>query len=465
MNLFLFLDDWLLDSRVDIVRRFQSATFRRRITSPEGTLNTPTWNPARDCFEATVKTDAGLKLMESADGETWENGPLLQIKIIGDVPDGCALNRDMFLAPGGFDGRSVIFADADDPDPDRRYKKLLFPYTRTIDLCGGIEGGPGVVACSPDGIHWTMDTSHQWFSVPKGSDCPNNILYNPFHKQWQAICRAWNNDRRIAMTESADLIHWTQPRIILHPDVFDPPLFQFYGMPTLLYDNEIFIGAVQGYNVPSEEEPTAHNQGPHNSWSKWTGYIDGQLAYSYDGLNWLRTDRSPFIERRPPGEIGGGSVYPKMLQKTADRVIIHVTGMVRHHGLPSDYGLLVYDLRPEGFAFLESVGAWGRFSTRCLVPNSGEVTLNVEAPAGEVLAQVVDVTRKPLEGYTFDDCIPITGDSLKAPVQWKTHRDLSGLVGKDRIRLEFRMSDARVYSLRLDCGLYYTNTEKPVERP
>jgi hypothetical protein len=37
-------------------------------------------------------------------------------------------------------------------------------------------------------------------------------------------------------------------------------------------------------------------------------------------------------------------------------------------------------------------------------------------------------------------------------------------VGKEKIRLDFRFMDARIYALRIDCGLWYTYTLEPMER-
>jgi hypothetical protein len=125
--------------------------------------------------------------------------------------------------------------------------------------------------------------------------------------------------------------------------------------------------------------------------------------------------------------------------------------------------LLCYELRPDGFAYLEPVGGWGQFATRCIVPRGKDIRINYQAPAGQVLVQVSDVQRRPLKGYRFSDCIPLTGDKTHVRVRWQQHPDVSELIGK-RIRLEFRMADARVYALRLACDLAYTNMEKPIER-
>ena len=75
------------------------------------------------------------------------------------------------------------YEDKWDKDPARRYKCVIWPFTRDISEEGGIEGGPGLIACSPDGIDWTADMRHQWFRTAMGSDTSNNIFYNPITQE------------------------------------------------------------------------------------------------------------------------------------------------------------------------------------------------------------------------------------------------------------------------------------------
>jgi hypothetical protein len=462
MKVILFLDDWMLDGKEDIVRRFVPATFVRYYNSPFGDDGFVEWNPARKCYESVRFRPDGLDFMESPDGINWSKGVDYRLKFVGAVPDGCEVNTEIIRSRAGFDAKSVIYEDTYDPDPSRRYKILLFPYTRTIDVCGGIEGGPGVVACSADGVNWTMDTRHQWYSRPKGSDTPNNIYYNPRRKVWQVICRRYNNDRRVAMCESPDLLQWTEPRVIIHPDSLDSSLLQFYGMPTLVYEGEYFFGAVQCYYVPSEEKSTEHSQGPQNSWSKWHGNVDGQLVYSYDGELWNRSDRTVFVPRTEMGTVGASCVYPYQLIQEDDKIVIHAQGTDHSHGVRGPAKTLRYELCRERFAYLEPVGGWGRFITRCIAPFEKELTLNYHS-TGQILVQVTDLERKPFPGYTFEECTPLKGNEINGKVSWKKKKDLSPFIGQ-RIRLEFRMIDARMYAIRLSCGPWYTNTPEPLER-
>ena len=75
--------------------------------------------------------------------------------------------------------------------------------------------------------------------------------------------------------------------------------------------------------------------------------------------------------------------------------------------------------------------------------------------------QICDPAQKAIPGYTFDDCRPLQGDEVAAPVRWKRKRDLAALVGRP-LRLEVRLYDARLYALRVDGAWWYTNTPQPV---
>jgi hypothetical protein len=70
------------------------------------------------------------------------------------------------------------------------------------------------------------------------------------------------------------------------------------------------------------------------------------------------------------------------------------------------------------------------------------LALNVDAGRGEVRVQVTTESGEPIPGFRFEDCQPITGDSLEAAVKWS--QPLSKLQGKS-IRLEFWLRGARLF--------------------
>ncbi len=464
MKLLLFLDDWFLDSKIDIVRIFSKAV---PVSIPPETL---CFGRCSIIYEEEKKRYFAIgkplslysnpeippTLYTSTDGINWKKEKKkLKFRFSNQ-------SKKKLSFSVGYPFEQGLFYDRWDKNSNRRYKMIIWPYTKSI------EGGPGLIAYSSDGITWYINPKYKWYTHPNGSDTNNNIFYNPFTRRWCVICRKWNTDRRVAMVESEDLENWTEPRVILHPDALDKPLLQFYGMKAILYDDEYFIGIVQCFHVPMQEI---------NEWSKgrikMQGKVNTQLTYSYDGEYWLRSDRSTIIPRTEPGSYSYSCIYPHSIIDSPDKkkIYIYSIGTLQDHEkgcqIPSGYssgeGLILHTLRRDGFAYLEPVGGWGQFTTRTLVPKSGKLTVNYQAPVGQVLVQVTDSKRKVIPGYSFKDCVPLQGDEIYCKVIWKTRKDLSELVNKP-IHLEFRLFDARIYAVRLDFGLWYTNTPEPIER-
>jgi len=74
-----------------------------------------------------------------------------------------------------------------------------------------------------------------------------------------------------------------------------------------------------------------------------------------------------------------------------------------------------------------------------------------------VRVQACDLNFKPLDGFTFDDCVCLQGDELHAPVRWKnkTPQDLIG----QPVRLEFELFEAQLYAVRWTTSARYGSEE------
>ena len=455
MKTYLFLDDWMLDSYSDIVRRFGcpkpvsvdpvlGINYSSVIRDPEQGYrlwaNKPTKLPG---YERPIQS---LHLYESSDGYHWTPKE--------------PKDTDPPILPSG-DGAKVYY-DSYDSDPRRRYKaafvKASKGHSKNGQWIGSIDG---FTACSRDGIKWKVDDKHPFFTRRGGVDTYLAPLFNPITGRYQIVVRPSVLDRRIAMVESTDFIHWTDtknPRVILYPDPLDEPCLQFYGMPWFFYE-DLFIGLLWSHHISQEEKGCC----------KMSGIIDCELAYSYNGVHWNRTNRQPFIGRTEPGHYGCGSIYPhSLLIDENEQIRIYSSGYLCDHGIesvPQGYksisALIVHTLRKDGFAYLEPRAGWGMIRMRCLRPECGEITINFRAPLGKVLVQISDPYCKPIPGYSFADCIPLTGDELAAHPRWKKHADVSELIGK-QVRLEFRLFQAELYAVRWDSKPYYGDF--PIER-
>ena len=63
--------------------------------------------------------------------------------------------------------------------------------------------------------------------------------------------------------------------------------------------------------------------------------------------------------------------------------------------------------------------------------------------------ELQDAEGKALPGFALADCEPIWGDHIARIVKWKGGDDVSAHAGKP-VRLRFEMSDADLFSIRLD---------------
>ena len=470
MKTFLFLDDWMLDSYRDIVRRFpQPQQIPVEPVTEMYNYTTVIRDPERGCYRAwynrffTVdgKGVSAKCLAESEDGFHWK--PVALDKPVDRLGH---LQANLVFSGHTSGGEGALMYDPRDLDPERRYKLTYSDRLGPWDVASF-----GLVAYSPDGLHWRIDRDHPFYTVPGGCDTLILPLFNPITRRYQAVVRPSVLDRRIAIVESLDFLNWTQPLTILTPDPLDEPCLQFYGMPWFDYEG-LFVGLLWDHHISQDERMGA---------AKWTGVVDCELAYSYNGVHWNRTDRQPFIGRTEPGTYGCGSIYPQsLLVDEEDRIRIYSAGLLVDHALetaPPGYesvgAMIAHTLRKDGFACLEPRAGWGRVTMRCVKPRSGEIAINFRAPVGQVLVQISEpgglfreplppgAEWKPIPGYSFEECIPLAGDDLYARPHWKERADVSEVIGK-RVRLEFKLFQAELYAVRWDAQPWYGDL--PIEQ-
>ena len=88
------------------------------------------------------------------------------------------------------------------------------------------------------------------------------------------------------------------------------------------------------------------------------------------------------------------------------------------------------------------------FSTPPLIHQGGSLVLNVDCGGlGELSVQICDDRFHPIPGFTFDDCDRVDLNQLAHVVTFRGRHDLDRLAGRP-IRLEFRMSSAKLYTFQ-----------------
>jgi hypothetical protein len=380
----------------------------------------------------------------------------------------------VLLANGGTSDRygvSVV-VDKSDSDPNRRYKMAHFDFTRDHG-----QEYPGLnVAFSRDGIHWTKypagplsraaygdygdplpfqgDTNRPW-AVPLSMADALDALYDPPRKSFAIYGKMWIDGpdggmfwkHAMGRIESKDFIHWSKPQLVLAPDDSDPDWLEFHTAPAFFY-NQRYFSPLQILER-----------------GKGGGVVDIELATSGDGLAWKRPFRKSFWLARSAGnQFDSGSIFLCPQGVLLDEEMHFYYGAYSQGATGSDdskltSGIGLATMPRDRFAGLQTVPRSAQPTLKHPLENIGQVTLkpmrlgaseitvNADATAGAVRAEILDADGKRIRGFTYEDAVPMKGDSLRHPARWKGKeiRELSP--GDYLIRLH--LENATVYALSL----------------
>jgi len=356
-----------------------------------------------------------------------------------------------------------VTVDPFDPDPSRRYKLMCYPIDKD-----GKRSATLRLALSADGLHWELDPDVVAFRGD--SDTLNKLFYNPYTKEYGLIHRATHVDRRIAIRTTRDFKTWTASRIILHPGPRfndDDSITEIYGMTAGWHDG-IFLGMSWPFHMKFYETL----QTPMN------GFIESELVYSYDGERFMDTTHRPLVERpNPPLQGCAQTAFTDICESLdgTEYILAAWANNVHHSSaLPEmiqlqngrAFGAAFYRIRKDGFCGLEGMGggAPGFVLTRGLQLLKDDLTLNVNASCGIARFGIVKEVRQAgaqgqhvvrpsgdiefYEGFSFDDCIPLSqADPLDHVPQWK-HHTLDEVVGQ-RVHIAVELKFAILHAMTM----------------
>lgn len=438
----LFFDDWYLSVRQNLARRVGQPK-----QNHEGTFEDPhadvSWgypsvfqDPAtghwRCLYQGEPQFGLHLPLMiESEDGVHWQ------------VPD---LSQTIDLSPRHtphqlfgrehFQEWSPSFVDPNAKGTDQWIKGLV------VERSAGPISDSARLLTSGDGIHWNTQDGIRWH--PYVGDPIATAFWNPYRQSYVLTARPTLNDRRVAVLETRDWKQFTAPELALQPDALDTPCAEAYGMPVFQYEH-MFIGLLWVYHTT----PVVDAKHKYV-----TGKIDCYLSYSYNGWHFQRTVRDPFIPNADPDQHGAGCIYTSsMIVNNPSAIRLYSSSSKGEHAVARggkdahQSALLLHELRPDGFVYLEPEGGRGELLTRLLLWEGGEAKINVNAPYGEARVQIMDSEGEIIEGYEFENCQPFTGDDLAWQPTWQNGRTLSALANQI-IRIGVRLTNGRLYALR-----------------
>jgi hypothetical protein len=234
------------------------------------------------------------------------------------------------------------------------------------------------------------------------------------------------------LSYSEDFREWSEPRWIITPDHGDNAGTNFYNQNAFRLCGRI-LGFLNVYDVSTQ--------------TSWV-----ELVESPDGLSWQRMpSRSPLLQPSGPGSLDGGGAYLGL----SEPILMGGEHWYYYYASPERHGQndATREQRPTlcvaAFAKHRLVGQQtegeGSFSTLPLRCPGGRLNLNF------VSADPVTVALKrpgyggEIEGFTHEECVPVTGDQQAAEIEWGSGTSVDRLEGRF-VRVSVSGKNAVVYS-------------------
>jgi hypothetical protein len=431
----LFLDDYLIAASENVERAVEKPERDPEIPNPVVTgsedgcfqpylsvIRDPEtrkfriWYGSRTADSDTMRSRIGV--LESADGIRWERPH----RILEDP------------APIQF-GVAVIDEGPDFATPEQRYKYAWHMY-------GGL-----MIATSSDGLHWTPLRSHP---VARHSHDINGLTYDPIRDRYLATLSvyreggSWQGRRRITMHSYSDnLIDWDPARYVLLPDSnIDEGEMQFYAMDGYLARGDLLIGMVKVLrdDLKADDPPD-----PPEAYG--VGYTS--LAWTRDGETWYRDPEHFFDPNPKKGEWDHAHAWIDEQVLVGDRVYLYYGGYKSGHKVnrfeERQIGLVT--MPRDRYVARVAEGEEGHLTTVPLRLSGNRLTLNADASQGEIRVALLGEDSQPLEGFGFEDCQPVSEDSLEAEVRWKAPLST---VTQGPVSLAFSLKDARLFAIGVE---------------
>jgi hypothetical protein len=449
----LFVDDFLIEQS-SLVRTFHRAEYH-----PASPILTPAtaWEK-RDPYADRTQTHPNPAAMPFSDGvffdpqsrlfKMWYMGGYQENTCYATSTDGIHWERPSLDRAGTNivvttqRDSSTVWIDQHEADPSRRYKMASWHDYYLEQFI------------SPDGIHWTK-TGNSGFTGDR-----TTFFFNPFRNVWVFSLRTAEDPRRRLYWETRDFVggtRWkkTDPVLWVGADKLDP-MRPEYRIPTELYNldcvayESILLGLFTIFRGerPEREKPN-----------------DVCLGYSRDGFHWARPDRDVFL---PVSEHAGDWNWANVQSAgggclvVGDKLYFYVSGRqgVVGTNAPGVCSTGLATLRRDGFVSLDHPGDErrvqrlrtganalppGTLITRPVRFGGRHLFVNVAAPAGELRAEVLDVTGAPIAPFTAAACVPVRGDSTCARVVWTGRTDLAQ-VSERPVRFKFTVTNGSLYA-------------------
>lgn len=403
--------------------------------------------------------DGKIRMHLGADSaQVWESDDGLTFK-----------NTGVNLSGGIF---PMLFVDAHDSDPARRYKLFKVEFGQPFDRAKhGVHAG-----YSADGVNFT------WVGqvLPFFTDNPVIVDWDERLQKYVIFTRGFDynseNQRRIARIETDDVLKpWPYQKtdkdgmffgiqnaqIVLSADGEDDPHSDIYYNSFTRYplaqDVQLMFTAQFRHFAPNRQ-PFIRPHKP-GQWEDF-GLLEVQMAVSRDGITWQRPTREPYFPTgladewdrwyavMAPGFARRGNYlyqYYYSSGRTHDSVVLRAE---YDHSAPQLGGIGAVRQRLDGFMSADADHKGGWLETPVLKFTGNQLRLNVDTGSmGTCFVELRDAEGKPIPGFTLADCEEIGGNFIDQRVYWKGNSDVSKLAGQP-IRIHIRLTRGKLYAFQ-----------------
>lgn len=373
----------------------------------------------------------------SDDGIHWER-PALNLLDPGPYP------ANAFLRSAHPDGLIDDLTVIEDPEDGEWPLKMLY-----YDMLSAYKVGGIFAARSRDGIHWENLSPDRVLAWGDRFNAFPRRLNGRFTVYGRARRGASAKGRTVWRAESEDLLHWSEPELVLTRDAEDPPDREIYSLVPFPY-GDLTLGGIERMEMSPDT-------------------LDTELAWSRDGgRTWRRPRTRPaFLERGAPGAFDDTwiNLSANAPIRRDNMLWFYYSGRSGAHYSPFPLnrgGIGLALLRADGFVSLRAGSREGWVLTEPMVWPGGDLMLNADTrrdlqshpgfAQGKIDVEALDPEGQAIEGFGRADVLSYTGNSVQektggATIRWKNDRALSQLAGRP-LRLRFFLRDAHLYGYK-----------------
>lgn len=372
---------------------------------------------------------SALAYAESEDGIKWTKPIRNTLSFQG--------SRENNLVSGFNNGGSVF---RDDHGPaEERYKSFHFDeLPKEIAGAGSMAKYGLYGVTSPDGYVWKRNPKPL---IRYFSDTVNIGGWDPLLGRYVGYFRHHFSGRTISRAETEDFWEWPQPQPILYAGPLDGPAVDYYTNCYTTYPGD----------------PSLRLMFP-SIYHRDSDSVDIRLSISRDGRMFQWVSYDPIIQVGAAGEWDGGSLYaqPDLVQLPDGRLALPYDAYNTTHNevffenfykeYNSTSGIawaLWDDARLAGIEAKE----FGQFTANGASFNGKRILINAKTMQAGAVEVELRERGKPVPGFSFGDCVPLSGNLMWSECRWKGEANVATLKGKS-LEVAFRLRCAKVFAYR-----------------